>query len=136
MNFIIRGTPASRGLAHGSVKVVREWTVGLTLQRGTVLVTRFPLTTLTPLLDQAVALVCGYGGMLSALVTIAREYRLPVVMGLGDAIEQLSDGDEVWVDGMSGIVSSFNPRGAWWVSVQDMVRLSPANEDVLLTAAD
>ena len=68
------------------------------------------------------------------LVALAREYQIPVVVGLGNAIEQLSDGDEVWVDGNVGTVSSFDPHGAWRVSIQSIMRTSPARDESELAA--
>lgn len=130
MDFLLKGQPASRGLAHGRVAIVNEWHSGIVLARGRVLVARFPLPVLSPALNQAEALVCAYGGALSSLVTLAREFRIPTVIGLGEAIAQLAEGDEVWVDGHSGTVSSFDTHGAWSVSIQNISYIGGAQHEI------
>lgn len=128
MDFILRGTPASRGLARGRIAVVREWPTGMTVGPSTVLATDMPRAALSPLLNTAAALVCAHGGVLATLVTLAREYRVPVVIGLGAELELLPDGMDVWVDGTHGLVCSFDPRGAWRASVEQLARV-PASDD-------
>lgn len=113
MPYLLKGLPICRGLAHGRVRLVQTWNDNLSVQRGDVLVARFPLTPIAALLGRASALVCAYGSRTAALLLIAREYRIPVVTGIGSGLERIAADDCVWVDGSSGIVSTFSPRGAW-----------------------
>jgi pyruvate,water dikinase len=50
------------------------------------------------------ALVTDTGGILSHPAIIAREYRIPAVVGTGNATELLHDGQAVTVDGSAGTV--------------------------------
>jgi len=133
MDYLLKGVPASRGVARGRVRLVHEWSRDVVLRRGEVLVVHFPAPSLSPLLSQAEALVCAFGGSLSALITLAQEYHIPAVIGLGDAVGQLREGDQVWVDGVTGIVSTFDSRGVWQVNVNGLVRLPKLKADALLS---
>jgi rifampicin phosphotransferase len=50
------------------------------------------------------ALVTDAGGVLSHAAIIAREYRVPAVVATGNATELLRDGQQVTVDGATGVV--------------------------------
>jgi pyruvate,water dikinase len=113
MPYLLKGLPICRGLAHGRVRLMQTWNDNPSVQRGDVLVARFPLTPIAAYLGRASALVCAYGSRTAALLVIAREYRIPVVTGIGSGLERIAEGDLVWVDGSSGIISTFSPRGAW-----------------------
>jgi pyruvate,water dikinase len=45
------------------------------------------------------------GGQLSHGAVVAREYGLPAVAGVARALDRLQDGQEIVVDGLSGIVT-------------------------------
>jgi phosphohistidine swiveling domain-containing protein len=122
MPYLLKGLPVCRGLAHGRVRLVQGWNQNVPMQRGDVLVARFPLQPLAPLLGRAGALVCAYGSRMAALLVIAREYRIPVVTGIGNGLERIAEGDLVWVDGAGGFVSTFSPRGAWQSKDESQVR--------------
>jgi pyruvate,water dikinase len=134
MNYLLKGQPASRGLAHGRVAIVNDWRTGQTLTRGCILVARFPLPVLAPALNRAEGLVCAYGGALANLIILAREFRVPAVIGLGEALTQLDEGDEIWVDGNTGIVSGFDPRGAWQVAIQNISYVRSINHEISYAA--
>jgi pyruvate,water dikinase len=51
------------------------------------------------------ALVMSLGGQLSHGAIVAREYGLPAVVGLGDAVSRIRDGDRLQVDGTQGTVT-------------------------------
>ena len=57
-----------------------------------------------PLFATAIALVTDTGGILSHPAVVAREYRLPAVVGVRDASRTLRDGMLLEVDGARGIV--------------------------------
>lgn len=57
----------------------------------------------------AAALVSVYGGPLGHGAAMARELGIPCVVGCAGAWEALSDGDELWVDGDSGLVARAHP---------------------------
>ncbi len=72
------------------------------LPPGAILVVPALLPSLAPLLASARALVTEVGGVTSHGATLAREYRIPAVLGIGRA--EIYDGDELFVDGARGRV--------------------------------
>jgi pyruvate,water dikinase len=100
----IRGTPASPGIARGIAHVIRS-PVGARLEPGEVLVAPSTDPGWTPLFLTAGALVMEMGGMMSHGAVVAREYGIPAVVGVPDATDRISTGDQVTVDGSAGTVA-------------------------------
>jgi pyruvate,water dikinase len=59
---------------------------------------------LAPVIPRLAGLVAETGNALSHLAILAREYRVPVVVGVADATQRFADGDVVVVDGTAGTV--------------------------------
>lgn len=57
------------------------------------------------LFQDAKAIITDTGGMLSHSAIIAREYRIPAVLGTKVGTDRLKDGDRVIVDGNTGTVT-------------------------------
>jgi pyruvate,water dikinase len=74
------------------------------LQPGDVLVTVSTEPPWTPLFATASAIVTDSGGVLSHSAVVAREYRIPAVVGTGNATSTFQDGQLLEVDGNAGIV--------------------------------
>jgi pyruvate,water dikinase len=75
------------------------------LQPGDVLVCPITSPVWSILFPSVGALVTDSGGILSHPAIIAREYRVPAVVALGNATSILQDGQIVAVDGLAGTVS-------------------------------
>lgn len=58
----------------------------------------------TPLFGKAVAVVMEEGGLLSHCAVVAREYRIPGVIGVSRATTEIEDGQILEVDGDEGTV--------------------------------
>jgi pyruvate,water dikinase len=58
----------------------------------------------TPLFATAAAVVTDIGGVLSHCAIVAREYRIPAVVGTGRATKTFQDGQLLEVDGNAGTV--------------------------------
>ena len=100
---VLRGA-ATSGQARGRAVVVRALAdAPAALPPDAVLVVAAIVPSLTPLIAQARALVTDHGGALSHGATLAREYGVPAVLGVGRATA-LSDGVALWVDGARGRV--------------------------------
>ena len=54
--------------------------------------------------DGRLAVVTDYGGVLSHTAVVAREYRIPAVVGTNNATSTFKDGQLIEVDGNTGIV--------------------------------
>lgn len=100
----LSGIAASPGTATGPVRVLRDGTAVASVRSGDVLVVPTVVPALTPLFDR-IAAICAESGSVAAHTSIvAREYGIPSVTGLGQAVWQLTDGDVVTVDGSAGRV--------------------------------
>jgi pyruvate,water dikinase len=66
----------------------------------------------SPLFPVAGGIVTGVGGALCHAAVVARELRIPAVVGLADATIRLRDGDLLSLDGSDGTVSVLNHGGA------------------------
>lgn len=106
---LVRGAPASAGIAEGAVRVVRGPGEFDRLRGGEVLVAPYTNPGWTPLFRRAAAVVTDTGGAGSHAAIVAREYGIPAVMGTGDATTRLVDGQRIRVDGRSGIVTAAEP---------------------------
>ncbi len=103
-NRILTGTAGSAGIARGPARVLHSLADAARLQPGEVLVTPTTSQPWMPLFATAIALVTDTGGILSHTAVVAREFRLPAVVGVRDATRMLRDGMLLEVDGARGLV--------------------------------
>jgi pyruvate,water dikinase len=89
---------------RGPARVIRSLRESDKLQKGDVLVAETTSPPWTPLFVTAAAIVTDTGGPLSHCAIVAREYRIPAVVGTGRATTLIKDGQMVEVDGNAGIV--------------------------------
>jgi phosphohistidine swiveling domain-containing protein len=99
------GIPVSPGLVRGAVRVVLTPGQFERVAPGDILVTRSTDPGWTPIFGQLGGLIMEQGGQLSHGSVVAREYGLPAVVSIPQITEQLRDGDQVLLDGMSGTVA-------------------------------
>lgn len=99
-----QGIGASPGRLIGRVKVVRNLRSIGEVNKETILVVPYTDSGWSPLLSQAGGLVAEVGGSLSHGAIVAREYGIPAVMDIHDATQIFKDGQQVLIDGQSGIV--------------------------------
>ncbi|MDO5067193.1 MAG: PEP/pyruvate-binding domain-containing protein [Propionibacteriaceae bacterium] len=99
------GVAASPGRAIGPARVVRGPEEFHRLLPGDVLVCHATDPAWTPLFARAAAVVAATGGRLSHAAIVAREYGIPAVLGVPDALE-VTEGTLLIVDGSAGTVSA------------------------------
>lgn len=102
---VLTGTGASAGTARGPARVLRSPGDAPDLRDGEVLVAPTTSPEWMPALMRAAAVVTDTGGMASHAAIVARERRIPCVVGVAGATERLVDGEVVTVDGSAGTVS-------------------------------
>jgi len=103
------GVAASAGVHEGAVRVIAD-PRGATLEPGEVLVAHGTDPAWTPLFLTAGALVMEIGGTMSHGSIVAREYGIPAVVGVPDAMSILRTGQRVRVDGAAGLVVPLDSR--------------------------
>ncbi|WP_462273510.1 PEP/pyruvate-binding domain-containing protein [Methanohalophilus sp.] len=100
----IQGQPAGKGSVTGIARVINENTDLFNIHAGEILVCDSIDPNMTFVIPLTGGIVERRGGMLIHGAIIAREYGIPCVTGIPDAISIIKTGDEVTVDGNLGIV--------------------------------
>ncbi len=98
------GQPASSGIATGPARVIRRVSDLVDFKAGEILVCDAVDPNMTFVIPLAGGIVERRGGMLIHGAIIAREYGLPCVTGVADAVDIVQTGDRMTVDGYLGIV--------------------------------
>ena len=101
---VLRGAPASAGRVTGVARVITRIDDLHRVRSGDILVCRSTTPPWTPVFGSIKALVADTGGVLSHGAIVAREYRIPAVMGTKVATRVIADGQTITVDGSSGEV--------------------------------
>jgi pyruvate,water dikinase len=109
---ILRGNPGSPGLVRGRARVLRSLPETGGLEEGEILVAETTAPPWTPLFATAAAVVTDTGGVLSHCAVVAREYRIPAVVGTAMATSTIKDGQSIEVDGDKGIVRILSENGS------------------------
>ena len=91
----LEGVPAAPGWAEGPARVVAGPADFARIQPGDVLVTTTTTPAWTPLFPSLGALVTETGGILCHAAVVAREYRIPAVVGARGATTEIPDGARV-----------------------------------------
>jgi pyruvate,water dikinase len=100
----IVGQPAGPGMAVGRARVVLDSSDLFDFQKGEILVCDAVDPGMTFVVPLAAGIVERRGGMLIHGAIIAREYGIPCVTGVPDAVNQIKTADFITVDGHLGIV--------------------------------
>ncbi|HEX7302798.1 PEP/pyruvate-binding domain-containing protein [Lentzea sp.] len=104
----LAGTPASAGTVTGIARVVLD-PVGAHLEPGEILVAPSTDPGWTPLFLTAGGLVMEMGGANSHGAVVAREYGIPAVVGVREAVTRIRTGERITVDGGTGAVITTEP---------------------------
>ena len=100
----LKGTPACRGQACGTVRIVKTVNDLQKVQPGDVLIAPMTTPDFLPAMQRASAFVTDEGGMTCHAAIVARERNKPCVIGTKNATRFFKDGDRVEVDGTGGFV--------------------------------
>ncbi len=101
---LLTGSAGAPGKVRGRARVVRSLAEAARLQPGDILVAETTAPPWTPLFATVAAIVTDTGGILSHCAVVAREYRIPAVVGTGRATTAIRDGEFIEVDGDAGLV--------------------------------
>jgi pyruvate,water dikinase len=99
------GQPAGPGISRGRARVVLGPADLPAFQHGEILVCDAVDPNMTFVVPLAAGVIERRGGMLIHGAIIAREYGLPCVTGVPDAVSLIETGDSLSVDGYLGIVT-------------------------------
>ncbi len=101
----LAGISGSSGIAQGNAYVIHDPSQVLNpLTKEDILVVPFADVGWTPLFSTVGGIVSETGGQLSHAAIIAREYRIPAVVGVANAMRRIHMGQAVTIDGNKGRV--------------------------------
>jgi pyruvate,water dikinase len=107
----LRGHPGGIGLSTGRACVIACECEITRVNPGDVLVTKVAGPALASVLPRVSAVVAELGGSTSHLASLGRERGIPMVLGVPDATQKITDGAMVAVDGVAGVVRWMSDPG-------------------------
>lgn len=99
---ILKGDPASPGVASGPVKILQSAQEIDKIAEGDVLVAPQTNPDFVPAMKKAAAIITDKGGRTSHAAIVSREIGIPAVVGTGEATVKLKESKEVTVNGTTG----------------------------------
>ncbi|MFH1823182.1 MAG: phosphoenolpyruvate synthase [archaeon] len=103
---ILSGLAASKGIASGIVKIIREMDDLSKISKGDILVTKMTNPDMVVAMQKAAAIITNEGGLTAHAAIISRELGIPAIVGTSIATEILKDGIQITVDGFTGKIYS------------------------------
>ncbi len=104
LKMLVRGLPASPGIASGKVKNIKDISEISRVEEGDVLVTIMTNPDMVPAMRRASAVVTDEGGRTCHAAIVSRELGIPCIVGAKDASQVLKEDMEVTVDATRGVV--------------------------------
>lgn len=103
-NILLKGLPAANGQVSGRVRIVLHISQINNFKKNEILVAPFTNVNYLPIMRRAKAILTETGGLTSHAAIVARELRIPCIVGIKNLIGCLQDGDQVEVDAEEGVV--------------------------------
>ena len=101
---VLQGVGGSPGVASGPARVVEGVEDFGRVEAGDILVCRFTDPAWTPLFGVVAGVVTEIGGRLSHAAIVAREHRIPAVLGVPGVMSALDDGQSITITGDTGLI--------------------------------
>jgi pyruvate,water dikinase len=99
------GAPGSRGTVTGAARLVHGPSDFTRVQPGEIVVCPYTDPAWTPLFTIAAGIITETGGVLSHAAIVAREYGIPAVLGVADALKRIENGHRITLDGTAGTIT-------------------------------
>ena len=107
-NYVVllrgQGHVACRGVAHGTVCLMRDADDLDRVSSGVVLVARRGSPRFARVMPRVAAIITDIGAPTGHMAALAREFRVPTIVDCGNATSRLHHGDEVTVDADDNVV--------------------------------
>jgi len=108
----LTGAAASPGVIEGAARVVKTVDEIGDIRDGEILVCSITSPAWAPIFSKITATVTDIGGVMSHTAIVCREYGLPAVVGTGTATARIRTGQQLRVDGSTGVVTILDGDGA------------------------
>lgn len=104
------GTPVCEGIVTGRACVVRSFSEVSKIKSGDILVAYSTDIAWSPYFPILGGVVTELGGLISHGAVVAREYGLPCIVGATNATAVILDGQQIQMNGNTGIIVSINGK--------------------------
>lgn len=104
MDITLNGIGASSGSAEGKARWILVQEDIARLEVGEVLLAKMTSPDWGEIFQKAAAVATEQGGMLCHAAIVAREEGIPAVVGIGEELGKIKDGEVVFVSGEDGVV--------------------------------
>lgn len=101
---ILKGTSASPGRTIGKVIIVKNPVKTIKAVPGAIIVAPFTTPVIASAIAVSAGIICEKGGLTSHGAIIAREFNIPCVVGVKDALKVLKNNQEIILDANKGII--------------------------------
>ncbi len=101
---VLEGLAASPGISSGKVKVIINVAQISKIEKGDILVAQMTSPDWVPTMKKSSGIITNEGGVTCHAAIVSRELGIPCVVGTGNAMEILEDGDEITINGYEGVV--------------------------------
>lgn len=102
--IIMRGTGLGKKPSTGNVRIALNGEEAKNLEDGEILVTPYTDSDYVPYLNKAAGLIVEEGGLTSHAAVVALHMRLPVIVGVKNAVSKLTNGETVTLDTARGLI--------------------------------
>lgn len=100
----LKGVPASKGIVQGKAAIVKGVKDLEKIKKGDILVAVTTHPDYVPAMQKASAIITDEGGITSHAAIVARELRIPCIVGTKNASKVFKEGDKIEVDAEIGLV--------------------------------
>lgn len=104
----IKGTTAYKGVVKGVARILRNVKDISLFTEGEILIANQTTPEYVPAMKKAAAIVTDQGGITCHAAIVARELKLPAIIGTKIATQAIKDGDLIEVDAVKGIITILN----------------------------
>ncbi|MFE8049042.1 PEP/pyruvate-binding domain-containing protein [Brenneria goodwinii] len=101
-NYVIKGFPVSGGTVQSTIRIVTDQNDFSKVKNGDIIVAHMTSVDFCPLFEKAAGIITEEGGMTSHAAVVAREYLIPCVVGVLNAMTIFKDGQLISLCGNSG----------------------------------
>lgn len=100
----VEGTVASKGIVNGKCRVMKlkeNMNLGL-FKKGEILITEMTAPHMVPIIGKSAGVITNEGGIMSHAAVVSREFKVPCIVGTGNATEVFNTGDYIKLDAEKG----------------------------------
>ena len=130
----IQGKTAYKGVVKGKAALVFSRNDLSKVTKEHILVARTTMVDYTPAMERAKAIVTAEGGITSHAAIVARELKKPCIVGTGNCMDLIKEGDLVEVDATSGRVKIIKKKSETEITEQIKLKHIVTRKYGLLTS--